>query len=252
MSSLRRAIKNGNYNNLASRLFSSASLINNVEFAQMERTSHDKLLETREKILECSLNQVSQKGWTLQNLMDSANMLGYPSVTHGILPNGELDLVSHFLDKSMKETIFSIKQEDFTNLASKEKLRKALTIRLKLNTSFLSTLPEAFAILASTKGIPIALDKLLTLVDQVSWNIGDKTSGMDWYSRRLSIAGLYTSTELYMMQDQSVDQSATWEFLERRLSDYDEAVSFVQETSKVADFGLKSVVGILESKGIRI
>lgn len=53
----------------------------------------------------------------MQNLVDSASELGYPSVTHGILPNGELDLVAHFLDRSVQETISSIKGEDLTKYA---------------------------------------------------------------------------------------------------------------------------------------
>lgn len=49
---------------------------------------------------------------------------------------------------------------------------------------------------------------------------------MNWYSKRTLLAGVYTSTELYMTQDKSQDFQETWKFLDRRLQD----VAFVGRT----------------------
>lgn len=42
---------------------------------------------------------------------------------------------------------------------------------------------------------------------------------INWYARRIGIAGIYKATELYFVQDSSADYEATWKFLERRIED---------------------------------
>ena len=43
---------------------------------------------------------------------------------------------------------------------------------------------------------------------------------MNWYSKRLLLAAVYKSAEIYMIQDQSPDKVDTMKFLERRLGDF--------------------------------
>lgn len=42
---------------------------------------------------------------------------------------------------------------------------------------------------------------------------------MNWYGRRLVLAGIYKTTELYMLSDTSDDHQRTWEFLNRRVDE---------------------------------
>lgn len=42
---------------------------------------------------------------------------------------------------------------------------------------------------------------------------------MDWYTKRMSLAAIYKSTELFMLQDKSEDYVDTWGFLDRRMAD---------------------------------
>lgn len=40
-----------------------------------------------------------------------------------------------------------------------------------------------------------------------------------WYSRRVGLAAILKMTEIYMLQDSSVDHSSTWKFLEKRIEE---------------------------------
>ena len=42
---------------------------------------------------------------------------------------------------------------------------------------------------------------------------------MNWYTKRLTLAAIYKSTELFMIQDKSENFKDTYEFLDNRLSD---------------------------------
>lgn len=54
---------------------------------------------------------------------------------------------------------------------------------------------------------------------------------MNWYSKRLLLAAVYKSTEIYMLQDQSPDKIETLNFLERRLNDF-QTLGSVRNTVK--------------------
>lgn len=58
--------------------------------------------------------------------------------------------------------------------------------------------------------------------------------------RRLGVAGVYKATELYLIQDKSLEQQNTWNFLKRRM---EEAVQLHEIISKseITSQGAKDV-----------
>ncbi len=42
---------------------------------------------------------------------------------------------------------------------------------------------------------------------------------MNWYTKRATLSGVYSSTVLYWLGDQSERHEATWSFLDRRIED---------------------------------
>jgi ubiquinone biosynthesis protein COQ9 len=53
---------------------------------------------TQEKLLEATLSFVPTSGWTIESISLGAQKLGYPSVAHGLFPNGPADLIDYFLE----------------------------------------------------------------------------------------------------------------------------------------------------------
>ena len=41
---------------------------------------------------------------------------------------------------------------------------------------------------------------------------------LNWYTKRVSVAGVYKSSELFMLQDTSDDFRDTWSFMQRRVN----------------------------------
>ena len=72
----------------------------------------------------------------------------------------------------------------------------------------------------------------------------------NWYTKRVSLAAVYKSTELCFIQDQSDDFHNTWEFLDRRLGDlalFGKCVKSVQQgPGKFSDlaYGAVNVVSV--------
>ena len=66
-----------------------------------------------------------------------------------------------------------------------------------------------------------------------------------------SSQGVYTSTELYMTQDQSPDFEATREFLDRRLQDTAYLGKTMGQMNGILNLGLKSLQSRLFSNGFK-
>ena len=49
--------------------------------------------------------------------------------------------------------------------------------------------------------------------------LGDTAEDVNWYTKRATLSGVYSSTVLYWLGDDSLDDQATWAFLERRIED---------------------------------
>jgi ubiquinone biosynthesis protein COQ9 len=71
--------------------------------------------------------------------------------------------------------------------------------------------------MAMPQNMPNTMQQLGELVDEMWFLAGDKSTDLNWYTKRMLLSGVYTSTEMFMTQDQSEGYKATFEFLDRRL-----------------------------------
>jgi ubiquinone biosynthesis protein COQ9 len=67
-------------------------------------------------------------------------------------------------------------------------------------------------------------------VHQLWHSCGDTSIDMQWYSKRILLTVIYSSSELYMTQDKSPDFIHTKEFLDKQL---DNAMSFGHVSTQV-------------------
>ncbi|KAI9102059.1 COQ9-domain-containing protein [Phlyctochytrium arcticum] len=205
--------------------------------------------ETAIRILDAALLQVPKLGWTVEALGAGATELGYPSVLHGLFPRGSVDLIDYFLKKSLREMREEMEKLDLPNMKVTAKIRTACLIRLKLTQPYISRWPEALAIMAQPQNLSMSLGNLESLVDEMWYLAGDRSVDMNWYSKRTLLAGVFTSTELYMTQDRSINFEETSKFLDRRLQDVAFVGKSFSQVSNYVAFGVRSAFGILSSYG---
>jgi ubiquinone biosynthesis protein COQ9 len=55
--------------------------------------------------------------------------------------------------------------------------------------------------------------------DAIWTALGDTSDDVNWYTKRATLAGVYSSTVLYWLGDDSEGRAATWAFLDRRIED---------------------------------
>lgn len=183
----------------------------------------------KKQILAASLPFVNSYGWSKNALSTGAESLGFPGVAHGLFPRGGAELVEYFYQVSNAELVINLtllakeyeKEISEKNTPSKSVMIGGVESRLRMIIPYKERWPEALALMTLPPNIPTALANLLTIVDDVCYYAGDRSVDMNWYGRRLALAGIYKTTELYMLSDTSPDHVKTWQFLQRRI---DEAV----------------------------
>lgn len=202
--------------------------------AAHEQQSFDPEVErTKEMILDAALAFVQSHGWSKQAIASGAESVNYPSVSHGLFPRGGIELVHHFYKQCNLKLIDYLKQQtaDGEKVANpSEFARKAIEFRLRLLEPYLKYWPQALGLMALPPNAPHSLANVLTLVDDICYYAGDRSVDFNWYTRRIGLACIYKTTELYMLQDSSAEFEKTWTFLERRM----------EEASLVHEFLVKS------------
>ncbi|XP_017472921.1 PREDICTED: ubiquinone biosynthesis protein COQ9, mitochondrial-like isoform X3 [Rhagoletis zephyria] len=184
-----------------------------------------KIDAIRTQILEAALSHVPTLGWTRNAIVKGAEEAGFPSVVHGMFPEGGYALVSYFYGKCNDEVVRRL-QEDTQNgtLAVGDPLDflvRAVRTRLEMIIPYKAQWPQALALIAMPQNAATSLAQVLTLVDDICYYAGDRSVDFGWYTRRIGLATILKMTELFMLQDSSIDHAKTWEFLKNRM---DEAV----------------------------
>ncbi|KAJ3181980.1 Ubiquinone biosynthesis protein coq9, mitochondrial [Geranomyces variabilis] len=222
----------------------------NVHYRADESTrNRPAASQSQTQLAEAALKHVPTMGWTVQALGAGAVDLGYPTVLHGLFPGGGADLIDYFLQKSKNEMRAEMEQLDLASMKITQKIRTACIMRLKLTAPYIARWPDALGIMAQPPNAPMSLRNLGELVDEMWYLAGDRSADLNWYSKRTLLAGVYTSTELYMTQDKSPDFQETWKFLDRRLQDVGTLGRTTAEVTNYLQFGIRSAFGVLSSLG---
>ncbi|KAF9089701.1 Ubiquinone biosynthesis protein coq9, mitochondrial [Mortierella sp. GBA35] len=216
---------------------------------QQQPASHAKT--TPEAILKKALTFVPEHGWTTVSIAKAAESMGYPSIIHGMFPKGGADLIDYFLQDCLDRLPLELEGR-MEGLGTQEKIKLGTLTRLGMIAPYIDRWPEALAIMGQPSNVPMSLNHLAKIVDEVWHLAGDKSADMNWYTKRASLAGVYTTTELYMTTDKTPNYQATQRFLDRRFEDAATVGKATNEVLQIAEFGAKSVLGLITSKGFRM
>jgi ubiquinone biosynthesis protein COQ9 len=95
----------------------------------------------------------------------------------------------------------------------------AVRLRLTANAAHREAIRRALAILAMPIHAPLAARLLYATVDAIWYALGDRSTDYNFYTKRMLLAGVYSATVLYWLNDKSAENTETWDFLDRRIAD---------------------------------
>ena len=101
----------------------------------------------------------------------------------------------------------------------RERIRTAVRIRLEKHTGTPDSARRALSLLAMPLNVALGMKLLYRTVDAMWYAAGDTSVDFNFYSKRATLAGVYSATVLFWLNDRSEGGQATWDFLDRRLDD---------------------------------
>ena len=122
-------------------------------------------------------------------------------------------------------------------------------IRLNLCEKYKEAVRSSISLTAIPKNTKISLNILYRTCNSMWRMAGDKSTDFSFYTRRISLAAVYTSTLLFWLNDKSNNNIETEFFLDRRLKDISKISSLKRPLSDLKKFknnfnDLKNIINI--------
>lgn len=180
----------------------------------------DPLVAARNAILDAALPDVVFDGWSealLRRAAEEANIA--PGIVTLAFPRGALDLAIAFHRRGDEEMLDLVDTEEFRSMGMTAKITHAIRTRLEVAAPHEEAVRRATSMFALPIYAPEGARMTWQTADSI-WNAaGDTAQDYNWYTKRLTLSGVFSSTLLYWLGDSSPDKEATWRFLDRRIGD---------------------------------
>jgi ubiquinone biosynthesis protein COQ9 len=174
----------------------------------------------RDRLADAVAAEAAFDGWTRTALAAASRQLALPAgEADRLFPGGPAQVLSHLSERSDLRTVEDMEKEGVADLKIRDRITKAVRIRLERHIGEREAVRRALALLSLPFNGPLALKLLYKTVDAMWYAAGDTSTDFNFYTKRATLAGVYSSTLLYWLNDRSPGSEATWGFLDRRIDD---------------------------------
>jgi ubiquinone biosynthesis protein COQ9 len=175
----------------------------------------------RAALLQATLPHVPFDGWTRTAFLAGARDAGIePALADNAFPGGMAELLDFYHRQADIEMVRALEAHpDLAALKTREKVALAIRLRLEANAGHREAIRQALSFLTLPANAPLGAKCLYRTVDAVWYAAGDKATDFSFYTKRGLLAGVYSATVLYWLNDKSDGFADSWTFLDRRIAD---------------------------------
>ncbi|HEV7543763.1 MAG TPA: COQ9 family protein [Reyranella sp.] len=174
----------------------------------------------RDRLADAMAAEAVFDGWTRGALSAAARQLTLRAgEADRLFPGGPVQVLTHISERADLRTVEDMEKEGVAGLKMRERIKGAVRIRLERHAGQREAVRRALALLSLPFNAGLALKLLYKTVDAMWYAAGDTSTDFNFYTKRATLAGVYSSTLLYWLNDRSLGSEATWGFLDRRIDD---------------------------------
>jgi ubiquinone biosynthesis protein COQ9 len=179
----------------------------------------DASKDLKARLLDAALPHVAFDGWTPATFQAACRDAGVsPTEARLACPRGAVDLAVAFHLRGDAEMVARLKASQLSELRFRD--RVALAIRLRLEAA---EDREAVRRGVTLFALPMHAAEGARLIwgtaDAIWTALGDTSDDLNWYTKRATLSGVYSSSVLYWLGDESLGHQDTWAFIDRRIED---------------------------------
>lgn len=174
----------------------------------------------RERVLLAALVHVPFDSWSqavLDKAVDDAGLAEEEGAR--LFPGGVPELIEYFNTYTDDKMAAVLAGEDLSTLKTRDRIAAAVRVRLELLARHREAVRHALAYFALPQHAALGLKCLARTMDAMWRAAGDEATDFSYYTKRATLAGIYSATVLYWLDDDSEGFRDTFAFLDRRLAD---------------------------------
>jgi ubiquinone biosynthesis protein COQ9 len=174
----------------------------------------------RDRLADAIAEEAAFDGWTRSAVSAAGRQLELPiGEADRLFPGGAIQVLTYLSQRSDQRTVEDIEKEGVAGLKVRDRIKQAVRIRIERHAGEREAVRRALALLSLPFNAALALKLLYRTVDAIWYAAGDTSTDFNFYTKRATLAGVYSSTVLYWLNDHSPGGEATWSFLDRRIDD---------------------------------
>ena len=174
----------------------------------------------RDRLADAMIDEAAFEGWTRTALAAAGRNLGLPpGEADRLFPGGAIQILTHASERADLRTVEDMEKEGVSTLKIRDRIKAAVRIRLERHAGNREVARRALALLSLPFNAGLGLKLLYKTVDAMWYAAGDTSTDFNFYTKRATLAGVYSSTLLYWLNDRSPGAEQTWAFLDRRIDD---------------------------------
>jgi ubiquinone biosynthesis protein COQ9 len=188
--------------------------------------------DIKAKLLDAAKMHVPFDGWSEDAFQAAIRDTGIePGLARAVCPRGAVDLALAYHAEGDALMLERLTTEDLSQMRFRDRVAAAVRYRLEAvddkelvrRGMTLFSLPIYAA--DGAKAVWGTCDLIWTA-------LGDTSDDVNWYTKRATLSGVYSTTLLYWLGDDSPGHEATWAFLDRRI---DNVMSFEKLKAQMRD-----------------
>ena len=193
---------------------------------------------TAVEILRASMTHVPFDGWGIAALLAGASDCGYASeAVRAAFPSGATDAIalhSRLADQSMVDAFLELPERpEKVHLI----IRQLVLLRLEIAQPDKDAIRRAVSVLAMPVNAKLSAKLLYETVDSMWRAAGQRDTNFSFYTKRGTLAAVYSATMLAWLADNSAKFDKTVGFLDRRLADVARIPRLTKPVSKFVSAG---------------
>lgn len=173
---------------------------------------------TREKLLDAALIHVVFDGWGPETFKAAVADSGVSQALAEVAaPRGSVDLAAAYHKRGDREMVQALAEADLSEMRFRDRIAHAVWLRLQAvdreivrRGMSLFSLPHTAA-----EGTRLVWETTDAIWDA----LGDSSDDVNWYTKRATLSGVFASTVLFWLGDDSEGFVDTKAFLDRRIDD---------------------------------
>lgn len=177
--------------------------------------------DARDAALDAILPLVPLYGWQGRSIAEGLRDAGMaPEDAEWMFPRGAISAIEAWIDLADRRMEAAGLAADLTGMRTHERVRFLIKARLEAAEPHRDALRAALSLLAMPWNTPIAALSLARSVSVIWYAAGDKSADFSWYTRRATLAAIYSATLAFWLSGRGDGLEAALDFLDRRLADH--------------------------------